>query len=71
MTQEITPRPAPGEDWKTARGFKVRIDASTNQDIIQAHFLDLLAGGHLPVQFALFGKKIGGMREDWLTERLP
>jgi hypothetical protein len=68
--QPLKDKPQPGEDWKTTRGFTVRIDASTNLDIIQAHYIDARAGGHLPVKFDLDGKKIGG-REDWLVERQP
>jgi hypothetical protein len=69
MDKPITPRPAVGEKWKTTRGFTVQIDASNDDSVICAHYVDARAGGHLPVKFDLDGKKIGGT-EDWLVERV-
>lgn len=66
--EPIKDKPQPGENWNTARGSLVRIESSDDQNIVQARYLDIRAGGRIPVQFDLDGKKIGG-RADWLVER--
>lgn len=64
----VVPKPMPGEDWKTARGFTVRIDKSEGE-VIEAHYMSEKAGGYLPAKFDMEGRKIGGYRPDWLVER--
>lgn len=65
---QMNPLPTVGEDWKTARGFTVRI-RSIDQNTIGAEYMDIRCGGHIPVQFDLAGAK-GGVRPDRLVDRV-
>lgn len=61
-------KPEPGQSWETERGSMVRIYPSSNPAIIEAAWLDIKAGGHIPVQFDLDGRKMNGWA-DRLTKR--